>query len=155
MEYKKMKNTIYLRIDKDESVIDTLQEVCRREKIPSGYFEGIGACDLAVLSTYIPERKAFTDHTISGMIEMISLMGNVSADDNNSPTLHCHGTFSFLDQDGTVTVTAGHLKDARISYTGEIILHVAEMKIGRMIDPKTGIEVWKLPQYEEYDKNVL
>ena len=46
------------------------------------------------------------------------------------------------------SVTAGHLKDARISYSGEIILHTADMKIGRMIDPKTGIEVWKLPQQE-------
>lgn len=146
MEYKKMKDVIYLRIDQDESVIDTIQEVCRREKVYTGYFWGIGACDLAILSTYLPDRNEFIDHTISGMIEIISLMGNISADENNNPVLHCHGSFSFLNPDGNIAVTAGHLKDARISYTGEIVLHIADMKIGRMIDPKTGIEVWKLPQ---------
>lgn len=145
MEYSKENHTIYIRIDKDESIIDTIQNVCRQEKVNTGYFQGIGACDLAVLSTYIPKSNEFKDHTISGMIEMISLMGNISTDDNGCLVLHCHGTFSFLNPDGTITVTAGHLKEAHISYTGEIVLHEADIKISRMIDPKTGIEVWKLP----------
>lgn len=75
MEYKKMKDVIYLRIDQDESVIDTIQEVCRREKVYTGYFWGIGACDLAILSTYLPDRNEFIDHTISGMIEISPLWG--------------------------------------------------------------------------------
>lgn len=32
MEYKKMKETIYLRIDKGENVMETIKEVCRKEE---------------------------------------------------------------------------------------------------------------------------
>lgn len=29
MEYKKMKDTIYLRVDKEENVTETIKEVCK------------------------------------------------------------------------------------------------------------------------------
>lgn len=144
MEYRKIKHTFYIRIDKGEDVTDSIKDVCRREKIQAGYFQGIGACDLAVLATYIPGKNDFTDHTISGMLEMVSLMGNITTDNNNEPFLHSRASFSYLNQNGVVVITGGHLKEAHISYTGEIILNAADEKIDRMMDPKTGIEIWKL-----------
>ena len=69
---------------------------------------------------------------------------NVTTDKNNEPFLHSHASFSYLDKNGNIVLTGGHLKEARISYTGEIILNAAEEKIGRMMDPNAGIEVWKL-----------
>lgn len=144
MEYKKMKDSFYLRIDKNEKVVETIKGLCRREKIQAGYFQGIGACGTAVISTYIPEKEDFIDHTISGMIEMISLIGNVSTEDGGEPFLHSHAVFSYLKDNGEIAVVAGHLKEAEISYTGEIVLTPAEEKIGRMFDAKAGIDVWKL-----------
>lgn len=76
MEYKKMKDSIYLRVDKGENVTETLKAVCKKEGIYGGYFQGIGACATATLSTYIPEQNDFIDHKIFGMLEMVSLMGN-------------------------------------------------------------------------------
>lgn len=144
MEYRKIKDTFYVRIDKGENLTDSIKVVCKKENIQAGYFQGIGACDVAVLSTYISERNDFVDHRFTGMLEMVSLMGNVTTDKHDEPFLHSHATFSYLDKDGNVTVTAGHLKEARISYTGEIILHPAAEKIGRKDEPETGIEIWKL-----------
>lgn len=71
-------------------------------------------------------------------------MGNVTTDKNNEPYLHAHASFSYLDKNGNVILTGGHLKEAHISYTGEIILTPADEMIGRMIDSKTGVEIWKL-----------
>ena len=144
MEYKKMKDTIYLRVDKGENVTETIKEVCKKEGICGGYFQGIGACSTAVLSTYIPEQNDFIDHEISGMLEMVSLMGNVTMDCDSQPFLHSHAVFSYLNQAGKTTVTAGHLKEANISYTGEIIITPAGGTIGRQFDVNAGIEVWKL-----------
>lgn len=115
-----------------------------KENIYGRYFQGIGACDTAVISTYIPEKNDFIDHTISGMIEMISLMGNISADDPNTPVQHSHAVFSYLKDNGEIAVAAGHLKDARVSCMGEIVLQTAEEGIGRMFDAGIGIDVWKL-----------
>lgn len=144
MEYKKMKDTIYLRVDKGENVTEAIKEVCKKEGICGGYFQGIGACSTATLSTYIPEQNDFIDHEISGMLEMVSLMGNITMDCDNQPFLHSHAVFSCLKQAGGITVTAGHLKEARIGYTGEIIITPAGDTAGRQFDENTGIEVWKL-----------
>lgn len=144
MEYKKIKDTVYIRIDKGENVVQTILSVCRKENIRGGYFQGIGACNTATISTYIPERNDFTDHTISGMIEMISLMGNISTDDTDNPFQHSHAVFSYLKENGEIAVAAGHLKEAQIGYTGEIVLAPAEEKIGRVFDTHAGIDVWKL-----------
>ena len=57
MEYKKINDLIYLRIDKDEKIVETITAVCAKEKINAGHFQGIGACDTAILSTYLPEKK--------------------------------------------------------------------------------------------------
>ena len=144
MEYKKMDHTVYIRIDKDETVVQTILSVCRKENIRGGHFQGIGACSTATIATYIPERNDFVDHTISGMIEMISLMGNISIDDKDEPFQHSHTVFSYLKDNGEIAVVAGHLKEAQIGYTGEIVLTPAEEKIGRVFDTRTGIDVWKL-----------
>ena len=144
MEYKTIKNTVYIRIDKGEDIVQTILSVCKKENILGGYFQGIGACSTATISTYIPEQNDFIDHTISGMIEMISLMGNISTDDMDNPFQHSHAMFSYLKTDGEIAIAAGHLKEAQIGYTGEIVLTPAEEKIGRVFDPLAGIDVWKL-----------
>lgn len=144
MEYKKMKDNIYLRVDKGENVTETIKEVCKKEGIYGGYFGGIGACSAATFSTYIPEQNDFIDHEISGMIEMVSLMGNITMDYDKQPFLHSHAVFSYLNQAGEIVVTAGHLKEAKISYTGEIIITLAGDTIGRQFNADAGIEVWRL-----------
>ncbi|NLA47987.1 MAG: DNA-binding protein [Bacteroidales bacterium] len=144
MEYKRIKDSYYIRIDKGENVTDCITDVCLREKIQSGYFQGIGACDQVELSTWIPEKNDFTNHYINGMLEMVSLTGNITTGTDNALFLHSHATFSYLNEQGDIILTGGHLKEARISYTGEIILNPADEKIGRMFDEDAGIEVWKL-----------
>ena len=139
-----MKDTIYLRVDKEENVMETIKEVCRKEAVCGGYFQGIGACGTAALSTYIPGQNDFIDHEISGMLEMISLMGNITVDCDNQPFLHSHAVFSHLNLSGEIAITAGHLKEAKISYTGESIITLAGDTIGRQCDTNAGIEVWKL-----------
>lgn len=144
MEYRKIKDTMYIRIDKGEEFVQKILEICEKEKIYGGYIQGIGGCDKVIFSTYIQEKAEFVDHIITGMVEVVSLMGNISQDNNGKPFLHCHGIFSYLKDTGEIAVTAGHLKEAHISYTGEIILTIAGEKIGRMFDEKAGIDVWKL-----------
>lgn len=144
MQYRKIKDTVYIRIDKEEYVIKSILDVCKKENIETGYFQGIGACDRAVLATWIPEKEDFIQHTLTGMLEMISLMGNITLDQDKKPYSHSHGVFSFLDENGQPKVAAGHLEDARIGYTGEVVLNTANEKIGRMFCPKAGIDVWDL-----------
>ncbi len=145
MDYRKTENRIYLRTDKNEEVLQNVLAVCRKEHIFSATFHGIGACGDVCISTYIPEKEDFLNHRRTGMLEMVSLDGNISHDSRGELFEHAHALFSYLDDTGEVRVFGGHLKSALVSYTAEIVIDpVPGDGIGRMTDPHTGITVWKL-----------
>lgn len=144
MDYKRVDDTVYLRIDKDEEILTTILAVCKQERILTAWVQGIGACGSVTVSTYLPENNSFTDHSVSGMLELVSLAGNITMERDGTPFQHCHGIFSYLDKQGHPSVLAGHVASAVVNYTVEVVLTVAKTVIGRMTDSKTGIDVWDL-----------
>ena len=49
MNYKKIGETYYIRVDRDDEVIANILDVCKKESIPSAVFSGIGGCKSAEL----------------------------------------------------------------------------------------------------------
>ena len=49
MDYKKIGETYYIRVDRDDEVIANILDVCKKESIPSAVFSGIGGCKSAEL----------------------------------------------------------------------------------------------------------
>lgn len=141
MKYRRNGDQILIRIDNGEEILDTILKICTVEKIYGAVFSGIGACSKAVVSSYIPEMNDFTNHEADGLLELISLSGNISREDN-VPFEHTHVLFSYLE-DGEQKVLAGHLKLALVSYTAEILLIVTDT-IEKTFDPTVGITVWDL-----------
>lgn len=141
MKYRRNGDQILIRIDKGEEILDIIRKICTAEKIYGAVFSGIGACSKAVVSSYIPEENDFTNHEADGLLELISLSGNISREDN-APFEHTHALFSYLE-DGEQKVLAGHLKLALVSYTAEILLIVTDT-IEKTFDPTVGITVWDL-----------
>ncbi len=145
MDYKRINDRVYIRIDKNEEILRCVMAVCENEHYLSATFHGIGACGKVCISTYLPNTDDFLDHWKEGMLELISLDGNVSHDDDGHLHEHSHAIFSFLDENNCVSCFGGHLKSALVSYTAEIVLEpLSGEGIGRMTDPYTGISVWKL-----------
>ncbi|MBQ9246350.1 DUF296 domain-containing protein [bacterium] len=144
MEYKKLGETVYARFDKGDEVLECILNICRKENILSATFSGIGGCGDVTVSTYIPEKNYFIPHNKTGLLEMISINGNISADDNNEIFEHTHAMFSYIEN-GEVKFLGGHLTKAVISYTAEIeIRPVEEGVIRRKQDELTRITVWDL-----------
>ena len=144
MKYKRSDDCFYLRVEKGEEIISCVKSVCLAEKIFGGEFSGIGGCDNVTVSTYVEDRDDFVDHNKTGMLELVSLCGNISQANNGEPFLHAHAIFSFLDSNEIPRVLAGHVKQMTVSYTGEIIIKPASFNIGRMTDDKAGISVWDI-----------
>ena len=145
MKSQKFGDKIYLRLDKGDEVLKSVLQICREQKISSATFSGIGACDKVVIGTYLPEEHDFLRHTKEGMLEMISLMGNVTQDANHTKlNIHAHGMFSYLNSEtNTIQYFGGDLKRAQIMYTGEIVIEpVIGDKISKQFDPNVGIDVW-------------
>ena len=141
MDYRRMNDVCYVRVDKGEEVISELLRVCQRENIQSAIFTGIGGCSHAELQTFIPEQGAFETEAIDGMLELISLTGNVFSD-RGQLFHHAHAAFSYKE-DGAHKMAAGHLKAVTVLYTAEIELRpVIGGVIRRKHDPETGTGFW-------------
>ena len=145
MEYKKISGRFYLRIDKNEDILQTVLSMCQKERIRSATFHGIGAFGQVRVATYIPEKDDFQDHEKEGMLELLSLDGNITHDEGGQIYEHAHAMFSYLGEHGEICFFGGHLKSAVVSYTAEIVIDpIPDAGIGRMTNPYTGITVWNL-----------
>ena len=47
MEYRKIGDNYYIRMDRGDEIVSNLLEICEKESIPSAVFSGIGGCQSA------------------------------------------------------------------------------------------------------------
>ena len=141
MEYRKFDSTYYVRCDRGDEIIGRLLEVCEAEGIKSAVFSGIGGCSGAEIMTFDPEKGAFDVQRLDGMLELVSLNGNVVTGDGGLYH-HTHALFSY-QTNGEHKASGGHLKSAVVLYTAEIELRpVTGGVIGRKPDRETGTGFW-------------
>ena len=141
MDYRKLGNTFYLRCDRKDEIVSSILSLCQKEHIRSATFNGIGGCSSAALQIFDPDAGVFHTEEKTGMLELVSLMGNVVSDEEGSLSHHTHALFSFVEN-GEHKVLAGHLKETVVLYTTEIELRPVEGVIGRKYDPETGTGFW-------------
>ena len=142
MDFRKFDKTYYIRIDKGEEIISSILEICKREKIASAVYSAIGGCCKAEIQTFLPEEGKFETNTLEGMLELISMNGNITSDDEGIIKHHTHATFAYI-RDGNHCVSGGHVKSATVLYTAEIELRpVIDGVIKRKPDSETGTGFW-------------
>jgi len=142
MDYKKIGDTYYIRMDRGDEIISNILTVCKEESIPSAVFTGIGGCQHAELQVFIPENGSFETEQIGGMLELVSLNGNVVCDNDGQLFHHTHALFSYK-KEGRHGMAAGHLKATTVLYTAEIELRpTVGGAIRRKYDSETGTGFW-------------
>ena len=141
MDYRMLGHALYIRCDRNDGIIASILAVCQREHIQSATFNGIGGCSSAAIQTFDPVESEFHTEEKEGMLELVSLMGNVVSDEDGALHHHTHALFSFVE-DGEHKILAGHLKETMVLYTAEIELRPVDGAIGRKHDPETGTGFW-------------
>ena len=142
MDYRKYGGAVYVRMDKGDEIISGLLDICRKEQIPSAVFSGIGGCSEAQIQTFLPETRTFETQTVRGMLELVSLTGNVISDGHQQLCHHTHAVFSYKNGEQHC-IAAGHIKSITVLYTAEIELRpVLGGTIQRQFDPETGTGFW-------------
>ena len=143
MDYQKLGDAYYIRIDKGDEMVSSILEVCRREGIASATYSGIGGCQDAEIQTFNPAAGEFDTERVEGMLELVSFMGNVITDASGTLYPHTHALFSYVE-DGQHKVVGGHIKSTTVLYTAEIELRpVFGGAIGHMHDDETGTAFWQ------------
>ncbi len=142
MDYRKYNDTVYIRMDKGDEIVGCILNICKKEKISSAVFSGIGGCSEAQIQTFIPETGTFETRTVQGMLELVSLNGNVVSDAEGL-FAHTHALFTYKNRSGDHRVAGGHIKSITVLYTAEIELRpVQGGTIKRKHDPETGTGFW-------------
>ncbi len=140
MDYRKFDDKIYVRLDKDDEITASLIAVCAKEQITVAQVQGIGGCETATVGVFDMAKRAYNETTVNGMLELISLDGNVT-EYEDKPYLHAHAVFAY-EENGEKRTLSGHLLSAVIGLTGEIVLTPASGNISRKYIDELGIRIW-------------
>lgn len=138
-------NCFIIKLQRGEKIIESLQAFCKLHNVSAGHFKAIGAVEHAELAHYRVDTKQYSTKIINEQLEIASLAGFVTFFEN-APHIHAHIVVS----DSSMKAYAGHLKEAVVSATCEIVLTHLDAMIGRQHDAITGLNLLNF----QYNENV-
>jgi predicted DNA-binding protein with PD1-like motif len=106
----------------------------RKHKLVAGHLTGIGAISDAVVGYFDPQREAYLRIHEKGQQEVLSLTGNLALNDNE-PFFHVHVALGLRDG----STRGGHLFEATVRPTVELVLTTYPKPVRRKTDPETGL----------------
>jgi len=139
MKFYQTGNVYFLRLEIGEEVLAALTEFCKAQDIRLGQVNAIGAVSHAVTGLYNVAEQKYYSTRIEGPLEIVSLMGSISRKDGEV-YIHTHASFSDL----ACSVRGGHLTEAVVSATCEMVVTAYEGEVGRRVCEKTGLNIFDL-----------
>ncbi len=137
MEYRVFSDKIFLRIDKGEEIMSSLKAVCEKEGVKLASVSAIGAVNNFTVGVFSPESKTYKSNTFAGDVEIDSLLGTVTLMDGQ---FYAHLHMSAGDGEGKVF--GGHLNEAHVSATCEMVIDIAPGRVERTFSPDIGLNLW-------------
>ena len=131
--------TFVLIFDKGDPVIENLTEFARRMRLQGSHLTAIGAFSEVTLGYFDRDRKAYRKIPIREQVEVVSLLGDVAAGDDG-PSVHAHVVVGKADG----AACGGHLIEARVWPTLEVVLTESPKHLRRRHDSETGLALISL-----------
>ena len=114
-----------------------LLQFAKEQKLSAASFKAIGALSSVRLGWLSWESKRYEPSvTLDEQVELLSLIGDVALKDGE-PVVHAHAVVG--KKDGTAH--GGHLLEARIRPTCEVVLTESPAHLQKYIDVESGIAV--------------
>ena len=126
--------TYALIFDKGDEVVTELLAFAKAHDLGAAHFTAIGAFSRATLGYFDRERKDYTKIPVAEQVEVLSLVGDV-AQQEGEPKIHAHVVVG--KRDGTAH--GGHLLEARVWPTLELILTESPRTLARRSDRESGL----------------
>lgn len=131
--------TFAIVFDKGDEVASGLLSFAKDNNLSASHFTAIGAFERVTLGFFERERKDYKRITINEQIEVLSLVGDI-ASDGDEPKVHAHVVVGKADG----TAHGGHLLEARVWPTLEVILVESPEHLRRKVDKETGLALISL-----------
>lgn len=137
MEYKRFDNTVVVRIDRGEEILEQLAAVAQKENIKLASVQALGATDSFTVGVYDTESKQYHSNEFNGAFEIVSLVGTVNTMNGE---FYAHLHMSAGNEKGEVF--GGHLNRARVSATCELVITVINGTVDRFRDERIGLNLF-------------
>jgi uncharacterized protein len=131
--------TFAVILDKGDEVTSSLLTFAKDVKLSASHFTAIGAFASVTLGFFERDRKDYRKITIGEQVEVLSLVGDIALE-NDKPKVHAHVVVGKSDG----TAHGGHLLEARVWPTLEVILVESPQHLQRKIDGETGLALISL-----------
>ncbi len=129
--------TFALVFSPGDDVVPQLLDFASAQGLDASRFTGIGGFSQVTLGYFELDRKDYKHIEINEQVEVLSLVGNIALalDNNGQPKIHAHVIVGKSDG----TAWGGHLLQAKVRPTLEIMLVESPRHLSRYSDPKTGL----------------
>jgi len=132
-----------LRLEKGEEIVETLRRFARKVNLKAASLTGIGAVDRMTLGFFDPAAKEYRRYEHRGIIEILSLTGNVAWKDGEC-VVHAHVSAA----EEKAGAMGGHLFSGTVSATVEIVVEPFATRIERALDEEVGLPLLDLPKVD-------
>lgn len=122
-----------------DEVVAGLRKFATEANLRAAHFTAIGAFRDVTLAFFDLDKKEYERIPIKEHVEVLSMVGNVAAHDDK-PKVHVHVVVG--KRDGTAH--GGHLMEARVRPTLEVIITESPRHLHRKTDEKTGLALLDL-----------
>jgi predicted DNA-binding protein with PD1-like motif len=139
MEFKQFGANYLVRLQRGEEVVSALTDFVRAESIQAGSISGIGAVSDLSLGFFDPTSREYIREDLAGGYEVVNLAGNVSVLAGEE-MLHLHATVADIDH----RTRAGHLFQATVSVTLEVVVTRFDGRLERRLDESVGLNLLDL-----------
>ncbi len=132
--------TYVLIFETGDELAAGLKQFASEQKISGSSFKAIGALSSVKLGWFNWETKKYeTSVSLDEQVELLSLIGDVAQKDGE-PQVHAHVVIGKSDG----TAHGGHLQQAVVRPTCEVILTESPAHLQKQVDPDSGIALIKL-----------
>ena len=128
--------TYVLIFSPGDEILSGLKEFAVKYKVNSAHFTAIGDASSAKYGWYDQSKKMFKIFKIMNPSEITSLIGDIALY-NGTPVVHAHANFGTSDG----TVRGGHLLEAFVSPTLEVMMTLEPEPLYKKLAPEFGISV--------------
>ena len=139
MKYQRFEQTIIVRMDQGEDIVEQVKNVALKEKIKLASISALGAINEFTVGVFKTKEKKYYANEFKGDFEIVSLTGTINTM-NDEYYSHMH--LSAGNDQGQVF--GGHLNKAIVSATCEMVIQIINGEVDRYFDEEVGLNLLKL-----------
>jgi uncharacterized protein len=132
--------TLVAVFDAGDQVMAGLQELAAKEKLTAAQLTAIGAFARAELAYFDWDTKEYRHIPVDEQAEVACMLGGIGLDEGGAPALHVHLVLGRRDG----SAVAGHLREATVRPTLEVVITEAPKHLRRRKDAATGLHLIRL-----------